>query len=176
MKPASAIKIHPLDSEKTQFFFLLRRFDFSWGWFLFRSFFDLQSFKEYGSSITAMKSTHHCKACGRSFEVDCRNVRHHSHCPDAPCQKARRALAQARRRASNRATRTKPVAPSRLQRSLKPSEADMLAEHSMFIGLIAMLTGSSDHQEIQSFSSRLYRRGCDILGSVAENRKNAPSV
>jgi hypothetical protein len=52
----------------------------------------------------------------------------------------------------------------------------MLAEHSMFIGLIAMLTGSSDHQEIQSFSSRLYRRGCDILGSVAENRKNAPSV
>jgi hypothetical protein len=52
----------------------------------------------------------------------------------------------------------------------------MLAEHPMFIGLIAMLTGSSDLQEIQSISRRLNRRGRDILGSVAESRKNAPSV
>ena len=64
-----------------------------------RFLFDLQSFNECGSSITAMKSTRHCKNCGSSFNVDSCNVRHHSHCPVAVCQRARRALAQACRRA-----------------------------------------------------------------------------
>jgi len=140
--------------------------------FLLCFFFALQAFKKSGSSITAMKNTRHCKACGRSFDVDCRNGRHHSHCSQAACQRARRASAQARRRASAKATGTKPVAPSRLQPALKPTEADMLAEHPMFIGLIAMLTGSSDLQEIQIISRRLYRHGRDILGITSENRKN----
>jgi hypothetical protein len=141
-----------------------------------RFLFDLQSFNECGSSITAMKSTRHCKNCGSSFNVDSCNVRHHSHCPVAACRSARRALAQACRRASKNATRTKPAAASRLQRTLKPTEADLLAENPTFIGLISLLTGSSDLQEIQITARRLYRRGSDIPGIAAKTQKNAPSV
>jgi len=52
----------------------------------------------------------------------------------------------------------------------------MLAENPTFIGLIAMLTGSSDLQEIQIISRRLHRRSRDILGLAAENRKNGSSM
>jgi hypothetical protein len=119
-----------------------------------------------------MKNTRHCKACGQRFELDHRNERHHSYCPDASCQKVRRALAQGRRRA-NQATRAEPVAPSRLQQGLKPTEADILAKHPMFIGLLSMLTGSSDLQELQAVSRRLHDRGRDILGISAETIKKS---
>jgi hypothetical protein len=80
------------------------------------------------------------------------------------------------RRASKNAARTKPATASRLQRTLKPTEADLLAENPTFIGLISLLTGSSDLQEIQITARRLYRRGSDILGTAAKTHKNAPSV
>jgi len=118
-----------------------------------------------------MKNTRNCKACGRPFEVDGRNVQRHSHCPDVPCQRERRTLAQARRRANNKATKTRSVAASRLQCALKPTEADMLTEQPLFIGLLSMLTGSSDLQELQAVARRLHERGRDILGITSENRK-----
>ena len=63
------------------------------------------------------------------------------------------------------------MAPSRLQRVLKPTEADMLAEQPLFIGLLSMLTGSSDLQELQTIARRLRDHGRDILGITSENRK-----
>jgi hypothetical protein len=52
--------------------------------------------------------------------------------------------------------------------SMKPTEADTLAQNPMFIGLISMLTGSTDLEMIRIVSRRLYDRGRDILGVTSE--------
>jgi hypothetical protein len=47
---------------------------------------------------------------------------------------------------------------------VKPTEADLLAEHPALIGLLSMLTGSSDLQELKIVFRRLSDCGRDILG------------
>ena len=117
-----------------------------------------------------IQNTRRCKACGQRFKTDHRNERHHSFCQNAKCQKMRRALTQTRRRA-NKAVKAGPLASSRLQHGLKPTEADMMAKHPIFIGLLSMLTGSSDLQELQAVSRRLYERGRDLFGISKESIK-----
>ncbi len=114
-----------------------------------------------------MKTTRNCRVCGSAFEIDHRNVRHHAFCARAECQKVRRALSQAGRRAS-KATHASLGPFSRLQISVKPTEADKLAEHPLFIGLISMLTGSSDREEIETICRRLHDRGRNILSLRSE--------
>jgi len=126
-------------------------------------FLPLASAEVFWQFHQTMPNTRKCKACGRPFEIDRRNADRHSCCSDAACQRARRALAQARRRVSQR-TKTKLTAASRLQRGVKPTEADLLAEHPALIGLLSMLTGSSDLQELKIVFRRLSDRGRDILG------------
>jgi hypothetical protein len=55
---------------------------------------------------------------------------------------------------------------------MKPTEADMFAGHAMFVGLISMLTGSTDPQELKIISDRIYERGRNILGNPMENNEN----
>lgn len=57
-----------------------------------------------------------------------------------------------------------PEAGSRLQSRLKPTEADWNAENPTAVGLISMLTGSGDMEEIKTVIRRLYERGTNILG------------
>ena len=47
----------------------------------------------------------------------------------------------------------------------------MMAKHPIFIGLLSMLTGSSDLQELQAVSRRLYERGRDLFGISKESIK-----
>ena len=110
-----------------------------------------------------MKTRRKGKGCGRQFEVDYRNRQRHAFCADKSCQRLRRALGQALRRAKQ-VTKPKIDAPSRLQRDLKPTEADMLAKNPMFIGLLSMMTGSTGSEELKTVYRRLYERGRDTLG------------
>ena len=49
---------------------------------------------------------------------------------------------------------------SRLQ---KPAEADCLANHPLFIGLVSQLLDSVDRDDIVGFIRRLTQKGTDIL-------------
>ena len=113
-----------------------------------------------------MKTTTNCKACARLFRVDHRNRHHHSYCSDAKCQRQRRAQAQKDCRTKSAAEGSRRVAgaTSRLQAGVKPSEAVWHTESPMFIGLISMLTGSTDLEDIKAVCRRLNERGSNILG------------
>ena len=113
-----------------------------------------------------MKTTRKCNACARLFAVDHRNDHHQSFCPRASCQRLRRTQAQKRRRTtrSTKASRRAVGASSRLRAEVKPTEADLHAEHPMFIGLISMLTGLTDLEDIRPVFRRLCERGRNILG------------
>ena len=113
-----------------------------------------------------LKTTRNCRACARLFEVDHRNRHHQAYCPDARCQRQRRAQAQQQRRTTRRTASSAAVngAGRRSQDDVKPSEADWIVASPMFIGLISMLTGSTDLGEIKAVSRRLHERGMNILG------------
>jgi len=102
-----------------------------------------------------------------SFKIDCRAAHRHLYCANPMCQRSRRTQAQARRRA-NQAAQTQSTESSRLQSGVKPGEADILAENPLFVGLISMLTGSNDLDEIKIVSRRLYERGRGLLGITPE--------
>jgi len=114
-----------------------------------------------------MKITRKCRACGSLFAVEQRNANRHFHCPAVACQKSRRALAQQRRRQAQPA-RPGVKGARRLQAGPKPPEATILQEHPMFMGLLSMLTGSSDLQQLKIMAGRLAERGRDILGLLPQ--------
>ena len=113
-----------------------------------------------------MKATRNCKACARPFAVDHRNGHHQAYCPDAECQRQRRTEAQKRRRTTHvtKAALDSAGVSSRLRPEVKLTEADWYAEHPMIIGLISMLTGSTDLEEIKTVCRKLGERGRNILG------------
>lgn len=47
---------------------------------------------------------------------------------------------------------------------MKPSEADIYLDNPLFIGLISMITGSTDLEEIRQVARQAYQRGRNILG------------
>ena len=47
---------------------------------------------------------------------------------------------------------------------MKPTEADWNAENPVVVGLISMLTGTEDLQDIRTIIGRLHQRGSNILG------------
>ena len=98
--------------------------------------------------------------------MDHRNDHHQFFCPTPKCQRVRRTLAQKRRRRQRSAevNRGSDGARSRLQAEVKPTEADWYAQQPMFIGLISMLTGLTDLEDIKGVCRGLYERGRNILG------------
>ena len=123
-----------------------------------------------------MKKARKCRACQKPFGVDLRNEGRHAYCSRPDCQRQRRRLAQNFRRARRPRLETTqtPAAASRLQgRLMKPREADMHLENPLFIGLISMLTGSTDLEEIQAVGRKLYQRGCNILGLKQDRRSRS---
>jgi hypothetical protein len=123
-----------------------------------------------------MKMLRNCLSCSRRFTIDPRNDHHQTYCPDAPCQRQRRALAQQGRRASRsvESRREEVGATSRLQAGVKPTEADWHVKDPMFIGLILMLTGSTNVEDIQAVCRRLQERGRNILGG--RSGRDLPSI
>jgi hypothetical protein len=47
---------------------------------------------------------------------------------------------------------------------VKPTEADWHPEHPRFIGLISMLTGLTDLEDIKALCRKICERGRNILG------------
>ena len=125
-------------------------------------------FKRSGQpSAVEMKKTRKCKACDRPFAVDHRNTEQHAFCARTACQRRRRRQAQRQRRQRRRPATagTQAIgAHSRLHSSVKPGEAAIPLQNPLFIGLISMLTGSTDLEEIQNVARRAYQQGCNILG------------
>src|ERR1035437_2983165 len=106
-----------------------------------------------------MASKRKCQACGKSFSPDYRNQADQAFCPRPACRRFRRAEAQRQRR--NRSSQDDPLA-----RRLKPSEALWLRKQPMIIGLVPVLIGSIDGQEIEAFCAAASFRGRNILGGL----------
>lgn len=113
-----------------------------------------------------METTRKCKGCGSSFSPDSRNQGRQDYCSKRQCQRQRKSLRQRQRRESAKA---KPglattSEPGRgLQWASDISEADIRAENPVFIGLISMLTGLTDLEDIQRVYRQLWLRGREIL-------------
>jgi len=114
-----------------------------------------------------MATKRKCRACGKSFSPDYRNQKEQAFCPRAECRRIRRAEAQRKRR--ERASRGE-----HLTRRLKPSEAAWLRKNPLIIGLVSVLIGSTDWQEIESFCAAAILRGTKILqgGPVEVGQKD----
>jgi hypothetical protein len=117
-----------------------------------------------------MQNACKCKACGRRFKADRRNQDRQSFCSRKSCQRQRRTLQQRLRRL-NAATRpgspgpasVAPQGPRRLQAASVISEADIRAENPVIIGLISMLTGTTDLEQIEKTYRQLWLRGMQII-------------
>jgi hypothetical protein len=125
-----------------------------------------------------MKNTRKCKACERPFVVDHRSSEQHAFCARAACQRRRRSQAQRHRRrtrrsvaAGNEAIRVR----TRLQGTVKPSEAAIHLQNPLFIGLISMITGSTDLEEIQQVARKAYQQGRNILGLGSNGEPTNPT-
>ena len=124
----------------------------------------------------SMKNRRKCKGCSQFFTVDRRNQERHSYCSNLQCQRARRLQAQKQRRHNQNQIVPVEGLPkvSRLQNAEKPTEAVITPEHPIFIGLVSMLTGSTDLRDIKIVCHRLYERGRDILGLPAGQVSKTP--
>ena len=82
------------------------------------------------------------------------------------CQRQRRNQAQRERRRS-------PRKKAPLTRRLKPPEAAWLKKHPLIIGLISVLMGSTDLNEIEAFCAAASERGRRILnGELPQESQN----
>lgn len=122
-----------------------------------------------------MNKAHVCRGCGATLKADYRNAQRQHFCAKKACQKLRRTLCQRLRRQSQRCTQVaskrpgeKPKHASRPQEASLISEVDITAESPVIIGLISMITGSTDLEEIQATYRQLWLRGVQILKGSAE--------
>ena len=103
-----------------------------------------------------MASKRECRACRKSFSPDYRNQADQAFCPRPECRRFRRAEAQRKRR-------NRPGQDHLLTRRLKPSEARWLRKNPMVVGLVSVLIGSTDWQDIEAFCAAAALRGRKIL-------------
>ena len=130
-----------------------------------------------------MKNTSECKACGKKFKLDVRNLERQSYCSRQTCQRQRRCLRQRLRR-HNVASKPKSAQPtiqaSAGQRGLQAasviSEADMRQENPVIIGLISMITGVIDFEDRQPIYRRLWVQGAKILFTGHEQGIDKPNI
>ena len=115
-----------------------------------------------------MKNTRKCSGCGRTFKPEPRNLGRQAFCSRPRCQRQRRTLQQKQRRQSARAKQSHGPSPGpgrRLQGASVISEADIRAENPVFIGLISMVTGLTNLEDIQRVYRQLWLQGKAILAS-----------
>jgi len=123
-----------------------------------------------------MKSTVKCKDCEREFAPDRRNQWRQAYCPTKSCQRRRRTLQQRLRRQKEAARPKRPESPfnepeggRRLQTASVISEADFRAENPVIIGLISMLTGTIDVEQIERTYRQLLLRGMQIIAKNSDS-------
>jgi hypothetical protein len=127
-----------------------------------------------------MKNMRKCRACETLFEVDYRNEKRHVICRSNEFQRQRRRQAQKARRLLGTSLRKIPVEPVQPpcwpQASVMPTEAAWNTDHPAFIGLISMITGSADLEEIRRISQRLSEQGRNILGLKSPGEVQCPVI
>jgi hypothetical protein len=126
-----------------------------------------------------MGNTHKCKACGREFKPDSRNCGRQSFCPRRPCQRLRRTLRQKQRRqrAVARLGKLKgPEVTRGLQTASVLSEADLRAEKPVIIGLISMITGLTNLEDLERVYRQLWIRGRQILSANQSGTGPNPAI
>ncbi len=126
-----------------------------------------------------MENTRKCKGCGSSFKPDSRNQSHQEYCSRRQCQRQRKSLRQRQRRQSAKAKLGLAGAskPGRgLQWASDISEADIRAENPVFIGLISMVTGLTDLEDIQRVYRQLWLRGREILAAGEARALQNPAL
>ena len=131
-----------------------------------------------------MEKTRKCKGCGATLKADYRNKDRQSFCARKACQKLRRARGQRIRRQQQRAA--KPTSKAQIgtpKPARRPQEAslvsppDIRAENPVIIGLISMITGSIDLEEIAATHRQLWIRGQQILeGAQLPNAGNSQPI
>jgi hypothetical protein len=120
-----------------------------------------------------MKNACKCRVCGREFQPDGRNQGRQGYCSRPGCQRQRRTLAQRLRRRKSAAVRMRSESPDearRLQAASVISEADIRSENPAIIGLISMVTGLTNLEDIERVYRQLWLRGKQIL-SVGQARE-----
>jgi hypothetical protein len=116
-----------------------------------------------------MAAQRKCRACGKPFEPDYRTQANQAFCPRPECRRSRRAQAQRKRRNQARQDES-------LTRRLKPSEARWLRKNPMIIGLVSVLIGSTDLQQIETFCAAAILRGTKILDRTLAETESKPVV
>ena len=116
-----------------------------------------------------MRNTRECQACGKIFTPDRRNGQKQTFCAKQQCQQRRRTLRQKLRRhhaalpgASAVPQPTAQTALSGPQKASVLSKVDFGSENPVIIGLISMLIGSDDIDEVEAAYRRFKMRGIQI--------------
>lgn len=126
-----------------------------------------------------MGTTNKCKGCGKEFKTDPHNRDRQSYCRRQACQRLRRAHRQRQRRAEAVAgpPQGQPTtATSRLQTASDLSEADMRSQNPVIIGLISMITGTTDLESIEQVYRQCWLRGREILSASRPGTIKTPAV
>ena len=113
-----------------------------------------------------MENTRKCRACGRKFKPDTRNRERQTYCSHRACQRQRRTLGQKQRRQRTgvQSDGAKPPNQAREpQRASGLSEADLSAENPVLIGLISMVTGLTNYEDLERVHRQLWIRGRQII-------------
>ena len=113
-----------------------------------------------------MKKKSNCFACKQPFDKDPRTMSRQTFCSRAECQRERRRRSQKLRRLRQRRTAQSENSLSsdginfiRLQSSTKLNEADSMLEDPFIQGLISMLSGTNDLNEVKNTIRRIIERG-----------------
>jgi hypothetical protein len=126
-----------------------------------------------------MENTRKCKGCGRSFRPNFRNRDRQEYCVRRQCQRHRKTLRQKQRRQSAKTKLGLATAPQPgrgLQRASDISEADIRTENPVFVGLISMVTGLTDLEDIQRVYRQLWLRGKEILAAGEARALQNPAI
>lgn len=131
-----------------------------------------------------MEKTCNCRGCGALLKADYRNALRQHFCGKKGCQKLRRSLRQRLRRQGQRSTLVpqkepgaKPKQNRRPQRASLISPPDIRTENPVIIGLISMITGSTNLEEIEATYRQLWIRGKQIMaGAEPSEGGNSPLV
>jgi hypothetical protein len=126
-----------------------------------------------------MENTRKCKGCGRSFRPTSSNRDRQEYCVRRQCQRQRKTLRQRQRRQSAKAKLGLVTAPQPgrgLQGASDISEADIRTENPVFVGLISMVTGLTDLEDIQRVYRQLWLRGKEILAAGEARALQNPAI
>jgi hypothetical protein len=131
-----------------------------------------------------MEKTRKCRGCGAALKTDHRNEDRQVFCRKKGCQRLRRTLGQRLRRQrqqSKQLTAKGPTLPPRPTRRPQTasliSPPDISTEDPVIIGLISMITGSTDLDMIRATHRQLWIRGTHILtGRQPEDDVNSQVI